>query len=184
MVEQPEASDRSAPASLGAALKDAEPVLKRLAERLCSNAADAQDLLQDTFERVTRLGIPPEVRNTRAWLTTTLHHLFIDHCRATARRPYHEPINDQYENVMPLEPEGPEPEWSRITVADVRDAADELEPVFRDVYLLHTFEHWSYDAIAQELGVQRVTVGTRLNRARKRLREVLVARFRLEDKKP
>jgi len=65
MVELPEASDRSAPESLGAALKDAEPVLKRLAERLCGNAADAQDLLQDTFVRAAR-GIPPKSATSAA----------------------------------------------------------------------------------------------------------------------
>jgi len=181
MVEPPEVSDRSAPESLGAALKDAEPVLKRLAERLCGNAADAQDLLQDTFVRAAG-GIPPEVRNVRGWLTTILHNLFIDHCRANNRRPSHEPINDQHEYVTQLEPDGPEPEWTRITVAEIRNATDELEAVYREAYLLHTFEHLSYDDIARKLGIPRVTVGTRLHRARKKLREVLTARFALEDK--
>jgi len=180
MVEQPEASDRSTPASPGAALKDAEPVLLRLAERLCGNTADAKDLVQDTFLRA--LPIPPEVRNVRGWLTTILHRLFIDHCRANTRRPSHEPISDQHEYVTLLEPPGPEPAWTRITVADIRNAADALDPVYRDVYLLHTFEHLSYDEIARQLGIQRVTVGTRLNRARKKLRKVLMARFAPEDK--
>jgi RNA polymerase sigma-70 factor, ECF subfamily len=181
MVEQPKASDRSAPESLEAALKDAEPALKRLAERLCANSADAKDLVQDTLERAAR-GIPPDVRNVPGWLATILHHLFIDQCRANTRRPGHEPINDKHEYVTQLEPDGPEPEWSGITVADIRDATDALDAVFRDVYILHTFEHRSYDWIARKLGIQRVTVGTRLNRARKKLREVLVARFGLEDK--
>ena len=38
---------------------------------------------------------------------------------------------------------------------------------------MYTFERRSYEAIAARLGVDRVTVGTRLSRARKRLREVL-----------
>jgi len=33
--------------------------------------------------------------------------------------------------------------------------------------------------IAERLSIQRITVGTRLNRARKKLREVLVKRFDL-----
>ena len=51
--------------------------------------------------------------------------------------------------------------------------------MYREVYRLHTFEDLSYEQIAQRLGIQRVTVGTRLNRARKKLREILVARFGL-----
>jgi RNA polymerase sigma-70 factor, ECF subfamily len=182
MVEELEGFERSAPGSLDGVLRDAVPVLTRVAERLCGNATDAEDLLQDTFERAARLGIPHDVRSTRAWLTAILHNLFIDRCRAMARRPSPECITDRCENVAPLEPDVPEPEWAGITAADVRDAADELEPVYRDVYLLHTFEHWSYDEIACAFGVQRVTVGTRLNRARKKLREKLVARFQLEEK--
>jgi RNA polymerase sigma-70 factor (ECF subfamily) len=65
---------------------------------------------------------------------------------------------------------------------DLRDATDELGPVYREVYVLHTFEHRSYDDIARELGIPRVTVGTRLHRARKKLREVLEARLAQEDK--
>jgi RNA polymerase sigma-70 factor (ECF subfamily) len=181
MVELPEASDRSAPESLAGAVKGATPALKRLAERLCGNATDAQDLLQNTFLRAAG-GIPAEVRNIRGWLTTILHHLFIDQCRARNRRPSHEPLNDQHEYVTQLEPDGPEPQWTRITAVDLRDGADELDPVYREVYVLHTFEHRSYDDIARELGIPRVTVGTRLHRARKKLREVLEARLAQEDK--
>jgi RNA polymerase sigma-70 factor (ECF subfamily) len=181
MVEQPEGSDRSAPESQGAALSGAVPMLKRLAERMCGNPADAMDLVQDTLERAAH-GIPPEVRNVRAWLTTILQHLFIDYCRAKNRRPSHEPIDDKHEYVTQLEADGPEPEWTRITVADIRNAADELEPVYREVYILRTFEQRSYDDIARQLGIARVTVGTRLHRARHKLRDVLVARFALEDK--
>jgi RNA polymerase sigma-70 factor, ECF subfamily len=181
MVEQPKASDRSAPESFDAALADARRMLKRRAERMCGNADDAEDLVQEAIERLLQSN-PPEVRCIPALLTTILHNLFIDYCRAKNRRPSHEPINDQHEYVTQLEADGAEPEWTRITVADIRNAADELEPVYREVYLLRTFELRSYDDIARKLGIARVTVGTRLHRARHKLREVLVARFALEDK--
>ena len=162
-------------------MADAEPVLARIAERMCGNAADARDLVQDTFERAARLGLPHDVRNPSGWLVTVMHHLFIDRCRARARRPSHEPLADQHADVARIDPDPPEPEWSRITVADIRAALAELDPTYRDVYELHTFEGWSYEKIAERLSIQRVTVGTRLNRARKKLREALVKRFGLEE---
>src|SRR5262245_27978900 len=70
---------------LETALVDAEPALRRLAERLCAGNVDARDLLQDTFERAVRQGIRAEVRNPCAWLATIMHNLFIDRCRAAAR---------------------------------------------------------------------------------------------------
>jgi RNA polymerase sigma-70 factor (ECF subfamily) len=182
MVEQPEASDRSAPGFLGAALTEARPALERLAERLCRNPTDAEDFVQKTCLRAIADGIPPDVRNVPGWLAKILHNLFIDDCRAKSRRPGHETLSDKHECVTQLEPDGPEPVWTRITVADIRNAADELEPVYRDVYVLHTFEHRSYDEIARKLEIPRVTVGTRLHRARKKLREVLMARLAQKDK--
>src|SRR5690242_3440142 len=63
MVEPADTGVRRERESLEAALVDAEPMLTRIAERLCGNAADARDLVQDTFERVTRQGLPADVRN-------------------------------------------------------------------------------------------------------------------------
>lgn len=171
-----ESSDR-----LAAALADAEPSLKRLARRLCSGSADAHDLVQDTFERAVRRGIPVKVRSPRAWLATIMHHLFLDRCRAVARRPIPAELgNNVSGDVVQLEPEVEDPAWTQITVEDIRDALDKVEPVYRDVYCMHTFEHLSHGQIAQRLSIPRLTVATRLHRARRRLREVLVKRFGLE----
>jgi RNA polymerase sigma-70 factor (ECF subfamily) len=180
MVEPAELAKGPVATDLAATLAAHEDVLLRIAERLCASAADARDLVQDAFERATRQGIPADVRNPRAWLTTIMHNLFIDRCRAAARRPSHEPLDDAHGDVTPLAATQ-EPAWMRVTLDDVRVAAGELEPAFRDVYILATFERLSYDDIAKKLGIEKVTVGTRLNRARKKLRELLVAKLGLED---
>jgi RNA polymerase sigma-70 factor (ECF subfamily) len=180
MSDSPDPPEPSAPEGLAAAYADIRVQLMRFAERLCGNAADAEDLVHDMFERAMRQGVPREVRNLHAWLTTNLHNLFIDRCRSIARRPSHESIKDKHDNLTQLEPDGPEPPWSRITTADIRVALGEIDPVYRDVYVLHTFQHLSYEQISQRLRIQRITVGTRLNRARKKLRDVLIARFGLE----
>jgi RNA polymerase sigma-70 factor (ECF subfamily) len=182
MVEPADTGVRRARGRLEAALVDAGPVLSRIAERLCANAADARDLVQDTFEKATRTGLPPDVRNPSGWLATIMHNLFIDRCRARARRPSHEPLVDQHANVTQIDPDPPEPPWSLITVDHIREALAELDPAYSEVYTLHTFERWTYEQIAERLSIQRVTVGTRLNRARKKLREVLVRRFGLEER--
>jgi RNA polymerase sigma-70 factor (ECF subfamily) len=161
-----------------------EQALRQLAERLCANRADAHDLLQDTFERATRQGLPADLRSPRAWLVTMMHHLFIDRCRADARRPSHEPLDETATDAGVSESDGPEPPWARITLHDVRAALAGIDRTFREVYVMHTFDKLSYEQIADRLGIERVTVGTRLNRARKKLRDVLVARFGLETGAP
>jgi len=168
--------------TLSAVLADAIPILTKLAEKLCATAADASDLVQDTAERAMRQGIPPDIRNPRAWLTTVMHNLFIDRCRASARAPLHEPLGEVHDNVTPLEIATAEPAWGRVTIDDVHAALDEIGESYREVYVLHTFEHRSYEQIADHLKLNPVTVGTRLTRARKELRKVLVARLGPEKK--
>jgi RNA polymerase sigma-70 factor (ECF subfamily) len=180
MAEQPETPEPGAPVDLEGEFARVRPALLRMAERMCGNAADAEDALQETFLRAVRRGIPPDVRNIAAWLTTSLKNMIVDRCRSTRRRPSHEAMTDFHIDLTQLEPDGPEPGWSTITLDDIRDALAAIEPVYREVYELHTFEDRTYEQIAHQLGIQRVTVGTRLNRARKKLREVLVARFGLE----
>jgi RNA polymerase sigma-70 factor, ECF subfamily len=182
MAEPPEGPEPGAPEDLEAVFTEVGPALLRMAERMCGNRADAEDVLQETFLRAVRHGIPPDLRNIAAWLTTMLKNAIVDHCRKIKRRPNHEAMTDLHDGVTQLEPDGPEPAWSRIITDDIRDALDAIEPVYREVYQLHTFEGRTYEQIARQLGIQRVTVGTRLNRARKKLREVLVARFGLETK--
>lgn len=171
----PHVSDKAT--TLHPVLEDAAPVLTRIAQRLYGNAADAHDLLQDTIERAIRQGLPVDVQNPRAWLATVMHNLFVDRCRATARAPVHEPLEELHDNVTPLGIEGPEPAWSHLTIEDVRAALDAIDRPFREVYVMHTFERRSYEDIAAELKISRVTVGTRLTRTRKMLRKELVKRF-------
>lgn len=179
MVDHPEAPEPSAPEDLEVVFAEVRPAFLRMAERMCGNRADAEDVLQEAFLRALRHGIPPDVRKVEAWLTTTVKNVFVDHCRKKKRLPSHEPITDHHNSLTQLEPDGPEPEWSNVTVEDIRDAVDAIEPVYREVYRLRTFENLSYAQIAQRLGIPPVTVGTRLNRARNKLREILVARFGL-----
>jgi RNA polymerase sigma-70 factor (ECF subfamily) len=167
-------------ARLEAALCDALPGLRRVACRLCNNPDDVYDLLQDTFERAMTQGIPDQIRSTRGWLRRIMFHLFIDGRRAAARFGHVEALDDRHGDVSDDPPEAPEPAWADLTLADIHAALDELDPVYRDVYSLRMFESLSYEQIAERLSIERITVGTRLSRARKRLREVLVRRFGLE----
>jgi hypothetical protein len=48
-----------------------------------------------------------------------------------------------------------------------------LPPMFREVLELRMLSSWSYDAIAQHLGIPVRTVGTRILRARRQLRVII-----------
>lgn len=57
----------------------------------------------------------------------------------------------------------------------VQIAVERLAPLDAEVLLLKYTEHWSYDEIASHLGVSHGAVESRLHRARRRLREELIA---------
>ena len=61
--------------------------------------------------------------------------------------------------------------WEREELASVIDALTKLPEPEREAVLLHAWEQLSYDEIATAQGVPVGTVRSRLNRARRRLRE-------------
>jgi RNA polymerase sigma-70 factor (ECF subfamily) len=154
--------------------REYEPILYARAIRLLRNPSDAWDLVQDTFERALR-GYPrfQQGSNLRVWLMTIMQHLFIDRCRKQSREPAAEQIDDE-QIATPESVPRPSGGWEEITDEQVADALSRLESPFREVYQLRLLDNCSYDEIAERLLIPRATVGTRLMRARKKLKETLL----------
>jgi RNA polymerase sigma-70 factor (ECF subfamily) len=167
-----ERSAQVSPPAFTSAVREHDALLRGLARRLCGgNSADADDLVHDTYERALRAwGRYVDGGNLRSWLAAILHNLFIDRCRKDKRTPRSEGLDEV--EVAAAEP-APPPRWAQVSGASVAEALAELGPEFRRVYELHA-QGRSYDEIAAELGIARATVGTRLVRARRRLKETLL----------
>ena len=151
-------------------LEQHTPALQIVALKLCRNRADAGDLVQDTLERALRREDQiAGVHNLHAWLATILHRMFLDRCRAGQRRP-----QVAIDDVTLAAPEPtPPPLWASISQQDLHGAVARLDPNFRAVFELHARDGASYADIADRLGIPKNTVGTRLARARLKLRELL-----------
>lgn len=158
-------------ASLETLARDQQPQLLAVAMRLCGHPSDATDLVQDTYERA--LGAAPRLSpgtNLAAYLVTVLHHLFIDRVR---RRRVELPSDPALlESAAPESEPEPAPRWLQVGDDELAAAISRLNDEFREVFALHA-RGLSYQEIAERLGIPRATVGTRLARARRKLRSLL-----------
>src|SRR3954465_12294934 len=155
-----------------AQVSDYDGVLFALAMRLARTQSDAWDLVQDTYERALRgrASFQPGT-NLRLWLMTIMYNLFLDRCRKQTREPRVIAIDEG--DIPNPDADLPEP-WESITSEQVHAAVADLEGPFREVYELRLISNCSYDEIADKLTIPRSTVGTRLLRARQKLKSRLL----------
>lgn len=140
------------------------PYLYRLAFSLVGSAADAEDVVQETFSGAFRqLGTFAERSTVKTWLIQILVRQAA-RCHRSRRR--HETVS-----LEPLS-EGREGEPADVRM-DVLAALDALAPMHREVVVLREMEGMSYEEIARALGIPRGTVESRLFRARQELKERL-----------
>ncbi len=164
--------------SLAEVVAEARPILAKIAARLCASKVDADDLVQDTIVRALNAKPGTEITNPLAWLTTLMQNLFIDRHRKQARTPQHDSLDDYCDlpdNVTPIDGDVLPP-WEWLSIDDVWRALREVGEPFREVFILHCFDHRTYESIADEMKISTVTVGTRLSRVRERLRKILLRR--------
>ncbi len=149
------------------------PELRARATRLSRCASDADDLVQQTLEKALRFsaGLNRHT-NPRAWLLRTMFNLFVDLRRQTVRlRSLTAAVEGRLAAPAPYEP----CPWEMIGEAELWRTVERLPAYQREVLRLTVREGRSYREISQMLGVPSATVGTRLLRARQRMRALLEA---------
>ncbi|MBK7535199.1 MAG: sigma-70 family RNA polymerase sigma factor [Myxococcales bacterium] len=150
------------------------PALRVRAAQMCRSQGDPEDLVQDALLRafVARDQMR-DPQKARGWLLTIVTNTFLDSVRRRRARPG--------EVALEVEPPAPVVEdheaWSELGLEDIRAAVDELPDDVQETYRRFALEGKDYAVISAELGIPKATVGTRILRARKRLRELLLARL-------
>ncbi len=141
------------------------PALRRRAQRLTRNQADADDLVQECVLRaLSRIDQFEPGTNLRGWLSTILTNIFIERVRRAAR--YRELLATYaLKHKMETAPN----QLSRLEFLAVDKALDDLPDEQRAALLMIAVDQASYSETAQKAGVPLGTIRSRVSRARQTL---------------
>ena len=144
------------------------------------NPADAEDLVQETYTRAAQAlaRLAPE-SNVKSWLFKILLNIWRNHKRRQTSGPQFVSMSDEQHESDAYQARSDDDPLAacvtRATRAALYTAIEQLPPEFREVIILRDFQELSYQEIAEILGCPSVTVGTRLFKARQKLRVMLSA---------
>ena len=155
----------------------------RVARRLTGSREEAEDLVQQAYERAFRSWrqYTPGT-NLRAWLLRILTNLNIDRGRRQQRTPQTTSIDNEagdyflynkLESQLPDENPDEERVLERLSQDSIVDALAEVPHDFRDVIVLVDIGEFSYADAAQILDIPIGTVMSRLHRGRRILKKNL-----------
>jgi RNA polymerase sigma-70 factor (ECF subfamily) len=146
----------------------AVPSLRAFAISLCGSHDRADDLVQDTLMRAWKNVDRFEPgTNLNAWLFTILRNLF--HSEYRKRKREVEDPDGIHASRLATRPE----QGARLDFEDFQRALTKLQPDQREALLLVGAEGFSYEEAAAICNVAVGTVKSRVNRARKKLEELL-----------
>jgi RNA polymerase sigma-70 factor (ECF subfamily) len=145
---------------------------------LSRNAAEAEDLVQETCLRALRSidGLRTE-DSAKGWLFTILRNIWLNQLRHRRTAPDVVELDaDGSEPHEPADPaQGPHSDYvSKLERQQVRTAIEQLPVEFREIIIMREYEELSYQEIAAVLDCPLGTVRSRLARARSRLGEMLL----------
>ena len=160
--------------------------LYRQAMRLTNDPDDAQDLVQDTFERGFKaFDSFSEGTNFEAWMTTIERNAYFNQYAKAKRRPQRaNGANGEYDDwdiyaASEHTSDGlksAEDEYlDAFAPEEIMAALAKLSPERRQVFIDAAIDGKTYQQVADEQGVRIGTVMSRLNRARTQLKRELAS---------
>ena len=176
VTTQPPVSGDWQPPSWDDVVRDHSARVYRLAYRLTGNQHDAEDLTHDVFIRVFRSLDSYRPGTFEGWLHRITTNLFLDRARRKQRIRF-DALTDEFAARLPSRTHTPEEVFDITHLdGDIQEALDALSPQFRAAVVLCDIEGYSYEEVAQTLGIKLGTVRSRIHRGRAQLRQALAHR--------
>jgi RNA polymerase sigma-70 factor (ECF subfamily) len=139
------------------------PRLTAIAARILGSAADADDVVQEAWLRLSRAD---DVDDLPAWLTTVVTRLCLDHLRKRRTR-------SAADAAAPADLAPVDPEADAMLAAEMGEAmqivVDALAPAERAAFVLHDVFGYPFDEISAIMGRSGTAVRQLASRARRKV---------------
>jgi RNA polymerase sigma-70 factor (ECF subfamily) len=130
--------------------------------------AEAEDILQEVFIRIHRhLCCQPEWNKPKSWIYQIARNLIIDHYRRQRE-------TVELPEGLPAEPDMPEEDPEAVLALSLKEMIDALPEHYRQALLLTEYQGLSQKQLAERLGLSLSGAKSRVQRARERLRDMLL----------
>lgn len=144
-----------------------------VANRIVNDRFEAEDILQECFVTVfNKLESFRGDSSFGAWLKRIVINRSINTVKR--KKLQFDSLDDNKHGQNEEEQHDGETAWSQYTVKDVKSAMAQLPEGYRVVFSLYMFEDWSHKDIAVELGISESTSKSQLNRAKKKLKDLIL----------
>ncbi len=130
--------------------------------------AEAEDILQEVFIRIHRaLCCDEEWQRPEAWIYQIARNLIIDHYRRRRE-------TTELPETLPAEPDMPEDDPTSELALSLRETIDELPDAYRQALILTEYQGLNQKELAEKMGITLSGAKSRVQRARLKLRDLLL----------
>lgn len=160
--------------SFGVLVERYEAKMKRYAHKFLFGYTDAQDVVQDVFIKAyTNIHSFDTKRSFNSWIYRIAHNEFINAIKKKGKEPL--PFFDP-DTLFP-HPISKEDADKDTHANDLKETLeiclDKLDPKYREPLVLYYIEELGYKEIADILRIPSSTVGVRLRRGKKQMKEII-----------
>ena len=139
------------------------------AYRITGNTMDAQDVIQESFvDAFEKIDSFRSDGTLGSWLKRIVINKSLNHIKK--RKQVFEPV----ETIEMVEQNLDDYEEPEYTIEMVKKAMEELAEGYKVIFSLFAFEGYSHKQIADELGIAESTSKSQYNRAKTRIKELVI----------
>ncbi len=145
-------------------VKSHDAMIRRICLGYAANPQDLEDLYQDVLVNIWR-----GLRSFRSEssIRTWVYRIALNTCVSTLRARSNRPSQSSLEDVILVADDSVE---KRESIKDLYECIATLNPIDKAIMMMW-LDEYSYDEIAETIGITRNNVATRLHRAKEKLKE-------------